>query len=831
MNRLLAIDGNSILNRAFYGVRPLTNKNGQRTEAVYGMLNIIFRQLDALSPDAVAVAFDMKAPTFRHNLFDGYKCNRKGMPDDLASQLPVAKKVLAVLGFNVLEKESFEADDILGTISEMDEKEGIQTYILTGDRDSLQLISENTTVLLAGNSETISFDSAKFIEKYGISPDVYVEVKALMGDSSDCIPGVPGIGEKTAFKLISEFGTVDNLYNNIENNNLATGVKTKLISGKDSAYMSRTLSQINRSVPLGITTAELERKTPDRAVLFNLFTELEFLSFIKRLGLESTAEKKEYKEINVAELQALTGEICAAIGSDFIRVCCGVELFECHFQNIAEISGFFTKDRNLSVFDSKSLYHRLAEIGINDFECTFDLMLAAYVLNSSDSEYTITRLSMSYLGETSQDADSDAALIKRLKDVLSARLVSDGAEKLYYEIELPLAKVLAEMEHTGFKVDVKGLSEFSAYLAQKISEYEQQIYDIAGSEFNMNSPKQLGEVLFERLGLPSLKKTKSGYSTNAEVLEKLRPYHPIIQLIFDYRQVAKLRSTYSEGLQRAADGRSRVHTNFKQTGTATGRLSSTEPNLQNIPIRTPLGHEMRKYFIPENGSVLIDADYSQIELRILAHLSGDPTMIEAFSKGIDIHAVTASQVFGVPLEEVTYEMRKRAKAVNFGIVYGIGEFSLSQDIGTTVYQAGQYIKSYFEKYPKIEEYMKSTVKKAKEDGFVTTIFGRRRFIPELSSGKAALRSFGERVAMNSPVQGAAADIIKAAMINTSKALKKAGIDAKLILQVHDELVLEASVKDSEKAAEILKNEMEGAFIAKVPLKVEISTGSNWFENK
>ncbi len=841
MKTLLVIDGNSIINRAFYGVKPLTNKNGQQTGAIFGMLNIILSHLERLSPDYTAVAFDMRHPTFRHAMYDGYKGNRKGMPDELASQMPYARKALEGLGFTVLEKETYEADDILGTLARMSEEAGdCRCYVLTGDRDSLQLISDTTAVLLAGNSETTTYDKEKFFEKYGIYPEKFVDLKALMGDSSDCIPGVPGVGEKTALKLILEYGSLDEIFAHKEDPSLKPALKNKLAEGEELAYLSKDLATIYREVPLNITLEDVAYRGRDASVLLPLFTELEFGSFIKRLSLEAietenTVEKNDEvltERVTANELLLLSKEqpVSVIMTDDTIYLYDGTKGFICEYANFEEIKGFFAPDRELILVESKPLWRKLLSQGIHDFPTAQDCSLAAYVLNAAEGDYGFSRLVLAYLGKTIEA--EDPKIVWDLWKELESRLGIEENCALYRDVELPLSATLARMEHEGFLVDKAGLAQYSEQLEKMSAEFACQIYELAEGEFNINSPKQLGEVLFEKLGLPALKKTKNGYSTNAEVLEKLRPYHPIIPLIFEYRKVTKLRSTYTEGLLRVADENGVVHTCFRQTGTATGRLSSSEPNLQNIPIRTEMGHELRRYFLPSApGRCLVDADYSQIELRVLAHMANEHTMQEAFRLGVDIHTVTASQVFGCMPELVTPEMRKRAKAVNFGIVYGISDFSLAGDIGVTKKQAGQYINSYFATYPGIRAFMDGSVADAKECGYTKTLLGRRRYIPELASGKAVLRAFGERVAMNSPIQGSAADIIKIAMLRAEKMLKEAGLDARLILQVHDELVVESSAADAPRAAEILKQAMEGAVPLSVPLTVDLSIGANWYENK
>ncbi len=832
MGTILAIDGNSILNRAFYGVKALTNKSGMQTGALFGMLNIILAQYDRISPDGVAVAFDLPTPTFRHKMYDKYKSNRHGMPEELALQLPYAKKILSALGYSIITKEGYEADDILGTLSKLGEGEGNSVYILSGDRDLFQLISDKTKILHASTGETKEFGHDEFFEKYGIRVDQFIDLKALMGDASDCIPGVAGIGEKTGIKLIAEYSSLEGLYEHIGDLKPGSSMRSKLESGKDDAFLSRELATINRDVPLGITCSDVCSCVRDDAALLELFTELEFGSFIKRLNVNAQKEApaSPEKKVDKEFIESLSGELYASFTDSSVSISDGKSLYSCETDSLSDIKGLFRDDVKLCVFNSKELYRKLSDIGIDDFNFDFDIMLAAYTVNPSESEFTLQKLAFTYLGE---ECAESGKTVYELAKILKEKIENDSLHFVYYDVEHPLAKILCSMEKHGFKIDRQELESYSQFLAEQISQLQNTIYESAGGEFNINSPKQLGEVLFERLGLPGKKKKKTGsYSTNAEVLESLRPYYPIIDLILNYRKLTKLRSTYTEGLLKVADPDGMVHTDFKQTGTVTGRLSSAEPNLQNIPIRTEEGRLLRRFFIPEReGRVLIDADYSQIELRILAHLSGDENMINAFRSGADIHSSTACRVFGVSEDEVTSEMRKRAKAINFGLIYGMSDFSLSQDLGIPLYKASEYIESYFNAYPTIRSYLDSCVSFAKENGYSLTMFGRRRYIPELSAGKGLLRSFGERVAKNAPIQGSAADIIKIAMINTFNALKEAKIDAKLILQVHDELIIDSSEKDSALAGEILVREMENAAKLSLPLSVEMKMGKNWYECK
>ena len=857
MKKLLCIDGNSIINRSFYGVRPLTTKDGFPTNALYGFVNIINKQIESIKPDYAAVAFDLKAPTFRHKMYAEYKAGRHAMPDELAAQMPESKILASAMGLTPLSLEGYEADDILGTLSRMaeDESEECIAYVLTGDKDALQLISPRVHVLLATNNDTIDMDEAAFLEKYGVPSSTFVDVKALMGDSSDNIPGVPGIGEKTALKLIAEYGSVDGIYEALPDAKHTPSLRTKLENGKESAYTSRTLATIFREVPLGITLSDIAFSGSDKEKLKELFLKYEFSGFIKRFGLDSVevsvssddsktdvvAETKSVKEFKneTIESDRLAHLPSGAYSFDAYELCGqltinlfdGNTLYEYTTDGTNALADFLARrDVEIICCDAKKLYKLLRLHGINNVSFHADIMLAAYVINSGMDNYTHDKLVISYLHDTMTDTVPLAAYTYRMWDIMKEKLEETHQSHIFFDIEMPLATVLADMELEGFMIDREKLYDYGVYLDEVASQLEERIYTYAGRQFNINSPKQLGEVLFDELMLPADKKTKTGYSTSAEVLERLRRYHPIIEDILDYRQLTKLKSTYVEGLLKVADENGRIHTTFKQTGTATGRLSSAEPNLQNIPIRTELGREMRKFFIPTNQNrVLIDADYSQIELRLLAEIAGDSAMRDAFISGFDIHTSTAMRVFGVDKEDVTIELRKRAKAVNFGIMYGMGEYSLSQDLHIPVAEAKDYIARYLGSYPDIDKYLKDIIKTAYDNGYVTTLLGRRRYIPELSNSKKMLQKFGERVAMNSPIQGTAADIMKIAMIRINKRLKDSGIDAKLILQVHDELIIESDRACADEALNILKNEMQNAIKCSVPLDVEAHIGESWFE--
>ncbi len=846
--KILVIDGNSIINRAFYGIRPLTNKNGLNTNAIYGTVNIILKNMETVKPDYCAIAFDLKAPTFRHKMYPEYKAGRHAMPDELSEQFPYIKEVCTHLGLKVLALEGYEADDIIGTIAELANlNDGLFAYVLTGDRDSLQLIGSNVSVLLARNKETTVFDTDAFVSKYGVTPDAFVDVKALMGDPSDNIPGIPGIGEKTALKLISEYKSLESIYLNLQSDNIANGLKNKLELGKESAYLSRKLAMIDRHVPIVTSLEEIKYDGINKSKLLALFTELEFGALIKRLELDAFDTNADnpthdlsvkFKNIDFNQIVSFSDRsdlFAIELKKDAEKYNISIAFdAQTVYKATADFDSLVDYLKSYSskiiVYDSKNIFKLIDTSDYISFN--FDIKLAAYVADSGAGKYDASRLSLKYLSENIQEEDVNPTVYFKLYAPLYSELESTNALSVLTDIEAPLAGILFEMEKTGFKVDTVGLKKYGEALKEAADVIADRIYNAAGEKFNINSPKQLAEILFEKLALPCFKKTKTGYSTNAEVLEKLAPFYPIVRDILEYRQIVKLKSTYTDALVELADENGRVHTSFNQTVTATGRLSSTEPNLQNIPIRTELGRELRKFFIPEDSSkVLIDADYSQIELRLLAVISEDENMISAFNCGIDIHTVTASQVFGVGINEVTPELRKRAKAVNFGIVYGIGDYSLSQDIGVTKKEAGEYIDGYKKNYPKIKKYLEEIVKKAYEDGYVTTMFNRRRYIPELTSSKALLRKFGERVAMNSPIQGTAADIIKISMINKFHSLKKLVIDAKLILQVHDELIIEADRSCAELAAQILKNEMESLANLNVKLTSEVNIGDTWYDCK
>ncbi len=844
--KLLAIDGNSIINRAFYGIRLLSNKKGVFTNAVTGFLNIYIKLLGTYSPDGAAAAFDLKAPTFRHKAYDGYKAGRRPMPDELAMQMPYVKDILRALGVKVIECEGYEADDILGTLAHACDISGNECIIATGDRDSFQLITDKVFVNLASTKEDILYTPEKLFEVYGVAPAEMLEVKALMGDASDNIPGVAGIGEKTALSLIQKYHTIANIYADLDALDVTKSVKDKLAKGADSAKLSRMLGEISREAPIDSAPESCIFGQRDDVKLAAMLTDLEMFSTLKKLKIGADAIESAAKEAASADAEAsaasrVTGadERTPKGGSEGAPAAespaLDVSVPDIWQSSDGKIYGYaagrageadvsaLADDSPKRTFDLKGMLTAL-NCPINGV--TFDSTLAAYLLNVGASEYSLERLCTEYkvpFGE------GDAETVYRLNCALNARLSAENMMPVLRDIEIPLAYVLVAMEKEGIAIDREALVDFGKRLSSEAEDLEQQIYVCAGEPFNIASPKQLGGILFDKLGLPHGKKTKTGYSTNAEVLESLIGKDPIIELIMRYRAVTKLDSTYAQGLLKEIADDGRIHTTFKQTETRTGRISSAEPNIQNIPVRTELGREFRRFFTARNGYLLVDADYSQIELRILAHLSDDKTMIDAFNSGEDIHTVTASQVFDQPIEWVTPEMRRSAKAVNFGIVYGIGAFSLSKDINVSLQQADAYIKSYLAKYSGVDAYMKRTVAEGQKNGYVTTMYGRRRYIPELSASNKTVQALGKRMAMNTPVQGTAADIIKIAMIRVYKRLAEEKLDAKLILQVHDELIAEANENCAEQVAKIIAEEMEHAADLRVPLTVDAKVGKTWYE--
>lgn len=850
----MILDGNSIVNRTFYGIRMLNAPDGTPTNGIYGFLTVLHKLIAEENPQAVCVAFDMKAPTFRHKQYENYKAQRKAMPDELAVQIPILKEVLDAIGIKRLELEGYEADDLIGTVGRICSESGHECVIVTGDKDSFQLITDTTHVKHVksrmGKTETVEYTPEVFFEEYGFEPKKIIDLKALMGDSSDNIPGVKGIGEKTAAELIKSFGSIEKIYEDLDSLNVKESVKAKLKDGRADAEMSYSLATIDVNAPLSFS--------PEDCVFsgsfcgaYHIFKRLGFNSLIEKWGLsencgnvslssqavalpsvevmdDSELEKfaAKFKELPYIAVLPLGG------GLDNLEICDGENVYFFRWSNLGGsynsfIKILFSQQIKKLSHNVKDLFRQLMSENIDGGGFIFDTALAAYLLDPTESNYELSRISEKYLGSGKYGAEA----VFSLYPVMDSRLRNEGMSELLYKIELPLCEVLADMEQTGFTADREALYEYGKMLSVRIDTLQEEIWSLAGGEFNINSPKQLGEILFDKLMLPSGKKTKTGWSTNAEVLEKLRGKHEIIDKILEYRQLAKLKSTYADGLIKVIGKDGRIHTNFQMTVTATGRLSSTEPNLQNIPVRTELGAELRKMFVAPRGNVLVDADYSQIELRLLAHISGDGTMIKAFLNGEDIHAVTASQVFGVPLGEVTKLQRSRAKAVNFGIVYGISPFSLAQDIGVFQNEAKVYIDTYLEKYSGVREYMKNIRERAKIDGYVTTLFGRRRPLPELKSSNFNTRSFGERVALNTPIQGTAADIIKLAMVNVYRRLKSEGLNAKLILQIHDELIVECPEHEAERVKKILKEEMENVVQYSVPLEADVNVGKSWGDAK
>ena len=883
--KLMAIDGNSIINRAYYGIRPLTTRDGLYTHAVFGFLTTLLRLREEEKPDAVCVTFDVHAPTFRHTADEAYKATRKPMPEELRMQMPVLKEVLDALNIPRYELEGWEADDLLGTISRKCEASDWECVVVTGDKDSLQLITDKTKVKLVstrmGQTTTKDMTPAAFREQYGFDPIHMIDLKALMGDASDNIPGVPGVGEKTAMDLIQKYGSIETLYEKMPDIEAKPAAIRKLAAGEESARHSYWLATIATDAPLEFRPEDNLVRDPGPAA-YPLFLRLEFTKLIERFGLtaETAAQAAEKKAADftvtveqVTEPQQAEQLLSLWRKADHVAllalpdltgvsVVCGTgettaltaELFFDQYQGDWNglLRALFSADIKKVSHNVKDLMRTLLENGLPAEGFIFDTALAAYLLDATAGSYDLARLFVTYYNEElpkplhlEKDAfsllgdpaaaqasfDRDAAAVDALYETLVPKLREKDLCNLLQTVEMPLCRVLAEMELAGCRVDARALAAFGELLSARAGEIQQRIYDMAGEEFNINSPKQLGGILFDKLGLPHGKKTKTGWSTNADVLEKLRYEAPIVGAVLEYRQLTKLKSTYADGLLKAMDSDGRVRTSFQMTVTATGRLSSTEPNLQNIPTRTDLGSEIRKMFIPADGCVLVDADYSQIELRLLAHISGDEGMREAFLSGGDFHAETAAKVFHVAPQDVTHEMRRRAKAVNFGIVYGISAFSLSQDIGSTVAEAKAYMEAYFATFPGVRKYMDTVVEKARETGFVETLFHRRRDLPEITSSNRNLRAFGERVALNMPIQGTAADIMKLAMIAVWRRLKDDLPQARLVLQVHDELIVECPEADAPEVARILAEEMERVVTLSVPLTAEAHWGKNWLEAK
>ena len=894
MKKLVVIDGNSILNRAFYGImgsKMLMTSDGTYTNAVYGFLAIMFKMLEEENPEYLAVAFDVKAPTKRHELYSEYKGTRHGMPDELKAQMPIIKDVLKAMNIKIFEKEGYEADDILGTLAKFGEENNLEVKLLTGDRDSFQLATNKTTIMIPhtkqGKTETDYYDRNKVFEVYGVEPKQMIEVKGLMGDSSDNIPGVAGIGEKTALSLIQKYGSIDGVYKAIDEKNPEIKGKTleKLVDGKDSAYLSRTLGTIDVNSPIERVLEDLEKKEWNRQDVLAIFKELRFNRYIERFelnketgSLEISASPKDIKDLfkpeiledsSILENQSKLYYYFETKDSDkelpiskeivSVKIAIKDKIYSADFEKFkSDLKKIFEDENILKIgYEQKQDYILLKQSGIEPKNMMYDVKIASYLLNSNSNQYKMRDLAFNYLGLdldtfNNEAKDEQASLfdepkeekpnlqnelycyvISKLPEILDTKLEEIGSLKLFKEIEMPLVEVLAEMQYIGMYADEKEIFKFGETLKTKLEELRIDIYKLAGGEeFNINSTQQLGKVLFENLKLPVVKKTKTGYSTDNDVLEKLREHHPIIEKILEYRQIMKLNSTYVDGLiPHINPTTGRIHTHFHQTITATGRLSSSDPNLQNIPTRTDLGKKVRKVFKPQNGMIFVDADYSQIELRVLAHISEDKTMCEAFNEDMDIHTATASKIFGVPIDMVSKQLRSRAKAVNFGIVYGISEFGLAEQTGINRKEAKDFMEQYLEHYSGIKNYMDDIINEAKSKGYIDTMFGRRRYIPELKSNNYMVRKFGERVAMNTPIQGTAADIMKIAMINVYKKLKEENLKAKIVLQIHDELLIESPLDEKEKVKEILVSEMENVAKLRVPLKVEAEEGKNWLAAK
>ena len=906
MGRILLIDGNSILNRAFYGImgnKMLMTEDGTYTNAVYGFLSILFKTLDDLKPEYIVVAFDKKGTTKRHEMYKEYKANRKGMPNELAQQMPIIKEILEAMNIKIIEKEGYEGDDIIGTLSRFGEKNNLDVTILSGDRDNFQLATDRITIQIPrtkqGKTETDNYDRNKVLEEYGVEPYQLIQVKGLMGDTSDNIPGVPGVGEKTALTLIKEYNDIDNLYEQIEQgkDNIKGKLREKLIENKDLALLSRELGRINIDSPIEEHLDEMKLEEWNKERVLGLFKKYRFNRYIERFNLQDNINENHDSKIEVREIE-VTDEQAKKIIDKIAKQ--GKLFYHLNLEDkeqleyiikkqIVGISFVDTEDETIyyynckekisvfiklfkNIFESKEIqicgfelsrdYIILKQIGIEISNLTFDAKIAAYLLNPTISKYTLEGISTgyleidinAYLTESGINAPKEqinlfedtiennkfeqyknsiyAYVIYKSYEVLTSKLKEYNSLELFNKIEMPLVKVLADMQYTGIYADKNELISYGEDLKEKIKELTKEIYDLAEEEFNINSPKQLGEILFEKLKLPFAKKNKNGYSTDVEVLEKIKNEHPIVEKILEYRGIMKLNSTYVEGLlPYINENDNKIHSYFHQTVTATGRISSTEPNLQNIPTRVEAGKKIRKAFKPAEGNIFLDADYSQIELRVLAHISGDEHMIDAFNNDEDIHKQAASKVLNIPINEVTSEQRSKAKAVNFGIVYGISDFGLAEQIGVSRKEAKVYIEQYLEKYSGIKKFMKDIVENAKENGYVETLFHRRRYIPELKSNSYVVRQFGSRAAMNTPIQGTAADIMKIAMIDVFNKLRKDNLKSKIVLQIHDELIIETKLDEKDKVEEILRTSMENAMKLKVPLKVELSVASNWYEAK
>ena len=840
--KLLILDGNSVINRAYFGVKPLTNKEGLFTHAIYGFLNILERMEKEEQPDAVCVAFDLHGPTFRHQRYDGYKATRHGMPEELAMQMPVMKEVLTAMNIPIYACQGWEADDVIGTVGKICSDNDWECVVVTGDRDSLQLIDKNVHIKLViskpGQTTATLYTEEKFREEYGFEPKKLIDLKALMGDSSDNIPGVAGVGPKTATDLLLKFGSLDGVYENLTDPSIKPKLREKLEKDRENAYLSYELATIVPEAPIDFEPKDAVIRPYNKPELYALFQRLEFVKLIDKYGLRGAAleapQKKDAKIATLPRVDTLPEQVenCAVYlaedGSLGVAWEQGVSVL-----TPMEAQMGLSLGGGLIFHDAKTTMHRLDDMGIAYGDCAFDTALAAYDLNPSQSDYPVSKLATNFLGVSVDDGDAAACAeaMWHLRPVLTEELAKNGMESLYFDMELPLCTVLYRMENRGIAIDRNQLQQFGEMLAQRIADCEKLIYAYSEEKLNINSTKQLGELLFDKLGLPPVKKTKTGYSTNADVLEKLKNKHPIIPAIMDYRMLTKLKSTYADGLMAVICDDGRIRTTFQNLVTATGRLSSTEPNLQNIPVRTDLGAEIRKMFIPKEGHVLVDADYSQIELRVLAHIADDKVMQDAFISGLDVHTVTAAQVFGVKAEDVTSLQRRHAKAVNFGIVYGISEFSLAEDIGVSRWEAKDYIDSYLSHYAGVREYMKQVVIDARTSGFTTTLYGRKRYIPELSASNFNVRSGAERIALNTPIQGTAADLIKLAMIRVENALNRHFPEAKLLLQVHDELIVECPAEMAADVAALVSSKMQSVAALSVPLQAEAKIGESWYDAK
>ena len=846
--KLLAVDGNSIMNRAYYGIRPLTTKDGQFTHAIYGFLTMLLKIKADTNPDAVAIAFDLHAPTFRHKAYSGYKATRKGMPEELRCQVEPLKELLKLLGYKLVSVEGYEADDILGTFAKYSTINNYECVIATGDRDSFQLISDSVSVRFAatkqGTPSAEIYDKQRILEEYGVTPHQLIDIKAIQGDTSDNIPGVAGIGPKGATDLIKRFENLDNIFENIDTIDIKEGVRNKLKADKENAYLSRMLGEIYCEVPIDTDVENYKVEMEDADAAARYMASLELFKLIEKTGLQNadTTPATESEKLTSKKVEGYTKApkecvIDAEFEGDELKKLIAVTEDKVYVTTSEEDFKNLLADKKLKkvVYDSKPIFAYADKKKIDVENIVFDVSLAAYLLNPSSTDYSVERLCTEYnvaLPELDrEDVSKEQACLWEVYLKLKKQIEEKEQLKLLCDIEIPLAGVLARMENLGFAVDAKGIEDYSVVIAEKLKAMEQEIYKEVGYEFNINSPKQLGEALFVKMQIPTGKKTKSGYSTSADVLDSLKDSFPVVKHVLEYRTYAKLKSTYCDGLLKVIASDGRIHSSFNQKETRTGRISSTEPNLQNIPVRTELGRELRKFFKAADGCVLVDADYSQIELRVLADIANDKEMIKAFTDNVDIHTVTASQVFALPLEMVSSVHRSRAKAVNFGIVYGIGAYSLAKDIGVTNKEAKAYIDNYLKHYSGIDSYMKNVIERAKNEGFVETSFGRRRYLPELTATNHMTRAFGERVARNMPIQGTAADIIKIAMIKVDKRLKAEGLSARLILQVHDELIVECPQYEAMQVAMVLQEEMESAVKLSVPLVAEASVGKTWYDAK